>query len=171
MRLFIVLFSLLSLPVFADSGYNGFGFCYQSLGEAVTAAAKYTNGAGYCVNGNCRILSYVPATFKAQVIDGGQIREYSIPPCTANTFSTLPTGVMPSPWYGSDPGTVSACGGTVAGSGGISGSSGSVSGSVTIASLTPEQITQAFKDGQALGWGIAVSLVIAFSVVALKRAL
>lgn len=128
LRRFLILW-LFPLCAFAQqSGYNGYGSCYQTLGEAVTAAAKFTNGAGYCVAGNCRVLSYVPATFIAQIIDGTNIRQYSIPPCsTTTTFATLPSGVLPSPWYGTDPGTVSQCGGTTSTSGGISSSSGSTS--------------------------------------------
>lgn len=148
-RIFVT-FILCLLATGARAGYQGYGKCFDSLGEAVTSIAYVFNGA--CGSGSCRILSYVPVTGAAQVIVGGMITTYTISSCSA-AISPLDAGLVATPWYASDSGAVSACGSTVAASGGVSGSGG---GSAQLVgwSMTPE-------DGAAIGISVAGMFVLA----------
>lgn len=132
----IFIFSLL-ISSSAHAGYSFSGYCFASLSEAVTINAASYNGSGWCQTGSCRILSYVPATQQATVINGTGLIPLSIAPCD-NVTATLPSYMVPTPWYGSDPGTVSACGQTVSSGGGITGSSGGVL-SIPVFDLTLDQ--------------------------------
>lgn len=139
-RLLLLLVAFLSAPAFA--GYSATGNCYATLQEAASRAFYYYNASGQCASGDCRILSYVPTSGTAQVISNGQIKELVIPVCDV-VNATLPSYIQPSPWYGSDPGTVSACGSTVNTSGGIGGSSGGSSTATLVGwSMTADEGAQ-----------------------------
>lgn len=118
----LVFFLLVLLGPSALAGYQGYSSCYETLGEAVTKVAYIFTSQ--CGSGNCRILSYVPVTGQAQVIVGGSIQTFTVTSCASATVP-LDSGLVATPFYASDSGTVSACGATVSGSGGVSGSSGS----------------------------------------------
>lgn len=126
--------SLLGPSAFA--GYQGYSSCYATLGEAVTKVAYLFTSQ--CGSGNCRILSYVPVTGQAQVIVGGSIQTFTVTSCASATVP-LDGGLVATPFYASDTGTVSACGATVSGAGGVSGGSGG--GVATLAgwSMTAEE--------------------------------
>lgn len=158
------LFGLL-LAVFSSltfAGYAGNGQCYSTIQEAVSRAAYYKDGA--CTSGDCRILSFVPASGTAQVISQGSIIALSISPCDV-VDSTLPTYIQPSPWYGSDPGTVSACGSTVQTTGGVAGSGGG-SG---VSELVP--LSMSVADAQTLAASILGIWAIAFGFKSIYRIL
>jgi hypothetical protein len=161
-RLFLIVLFFLSGAV--QAGYSTNGSCYETIQEAVSRAAYYKNGI--CVSGDCRILSYVPTSSTAQVISQGVIVPLTITSCSV-VDSTLPAYIQPSPWFGSDPGTVSACGSTVNTNGGVSGTG---SGSSAVTELTPEQKTQNFKDGMDIGWLISGSMVAVWALMQLAKA-
>lgn len=149
--------AFLSLPVF--SGYSpGTSLCFAELGEAVTSRA-----GSLCVSGACRILSYSPSNAAAIVISGSTISTYSISPC-ANVNTVLPASSAPTPWYGTDPGTVSACGSIVQTSGGIAGSGGS-----GISELVP--FSMSVSDAQSIAVSILFIWAIAFAYKLLYRVL
>lgn len=162
-RILFILVAFLSAPAFA--GYSATANCYATLPEAASRAAYYYNGSGQCASGDCRILSYVPTSGTAQVISNGQILGLTIPACDV-VNSTLPSYIQPSPWYGSDPGTVSACGSTVQTNGGIAGSGSGSSGPVE---LLPFSISVA--DAQNVLVAILMLWAIAWIFKALSRAL
>lgn len=157
-KFLFVLVAFLSAPAFA--GYSATGYCYATLQEAASRAFYYYNGSGQCAAGDCRILSYVPTSGTAQVISNGQIKELVVPPCEV-VNATLPSYIQPSPWYGSDPGTVSACGSTVNTNGGITGSGGGPSTATLIGwSMTAEEGAQ-----------IGVAVVSLFALAAVFKVL
>jgi hypothetical protein len=162
-RLFFLLIAFLSAPVFA--GYGSAYNCYATLGEAASRTMYYFNGSGLCGSGQCRILSYVPVSGEVQLIADGYVRSLSVPPCDP-VDSVLPSFIQPSPWYGSDPGTVSACGSTVQTNGGISGSGSGSSGPVE---LLPLSISVA--DAQNVLVAILMLWAIAWIFKAISRAL
>lgn len=124
---------LLAVPSLASAGYSGAGYCYATLGEAVTKVAYAWTGQ--CSNGSCRLLSYVPVTGAAQVIVGGKIETFTIMACESAPVA-LESGLTSTPFYASDSGTVSACGSSVAGGGGLSG--GTSGASSEFARMCPE---------------------------------
>jgi hypothetical protein len=151
-RLFILLVAFLSAPVFA--GYSpGTASCFEELGAAVTSRA-----GSQCSSGGCRILSYSPSNAVATVISGSTVYSYTVSVCDS-VNSVLPSSAVITPWYGSDPGTVSACGSVVNTVGGVSGSS---SGVVQLAgwSMTADE-----------GALIGVSVVSLFAVAAVFKVL
>lgn len=145
------------------AGYSATGNCYATLSEAASRAAYYYNGSGQCASGDCRILSYVPTSGTVQVISNGQILGLTIPACDIAN-STLPSYIQPSPWYGSDPGTVSACGSTVQTTGGIAGSGGS-----GVSELVP--FSMSLADAQSLAASILGIWAIAFVFKSVYRIL
>lgn len=155
-RCLFLFVACLSFPVFA--GYSGNGQCFATIQEAVSRVAYYHNGI--CTTGDCRILSYVPTSGTAQVISQASILALSVSPCEAPD-SVLPAYILPTPWYGSDPGTVSACGSTVNTTGGVSGGS-AAGGAVQLAgwSMTPEEGAQ-----------IGVAVVSLFALAAVFKVL
>lgn len=164
MRVFLGLI-LCAISSFSFAGYSATGNCYATLSEAASRAAYYYNASGQCASGDCRILSYVPTSGTAQVISNGQIRELVVPVCEV-VNATLPSYIQPSPWYGSDPGTVSACGSTVNTNGGISGSGSGASGPVE---LLPFSIS--LLDAQTLVVSILMLWAVAWIFKAITRAL
>lgn len=130
-RWFVAL--LLALPSLAFAGYSGQGYCYGTLGEAVTKVAYAWTGQ--CANGSCRLLSYVPVTGAAQVIVGGKIETFTIMACESAPVA-LESGLTATPFYASDSGTVSACGSSVSGAGGVSG--GGAATTSELARMCPE---------------------------------
>ncbi|MDX9943768.1 MAG: hypothetical protein RBS35_03130 [Azonexus sp.] len=72
---------------------------------------------------------------------------------------------QPSPWYGSDPGTVSACGSTVQTTGGVAGSGGG-SG---VSELVP--LSMSVADAQTLAASILGIWAIAFGFKSIYRIL
>ena len=142
-----------------QAGYSpGTALCFAELGEAVTSRAGSS-----CSSGSCRLLSYSPSNGAAIVIVGSSISTYSIAPC-ATVNASLSSGVVSTPWYGSDPGTVSSCGSTVNASGGISGSG---SGYVE---MTPEQKAENYQDGLDLGWKLSASILAVWGLMQIGRA-
>lgn len=126
--------SLLGPSAFA--GYQGYSSCYATLGEAVTKVAYlYT---GQCATGSCRILSYVPVSGQAQVIVGGSIQSFTVTPCSSAPVP-LDSGLVATPFYASDSGTVSACGATVSGAGGVSGGTGGGTATLSGWSMSAEE--------------------------------
>lgn len=154
------------------TGFDGSGGrCFATIEEAVTSSAYYVQW-GRCGGGTCRILSYTPTSGSAQVINGSELFTLTISSCgTVN--QTLPSGLYATPWFGSDPGVVSACGATVSPTGGLTGTgTGTGTGSGTVATaLTPEQALERYNDGVALGWGVALATVAAFGVAVLGKAI
>lgn len=147
----LVFFLLVLLGPSAFAGYQGYSSCYETLGEAVTKVAYLFTSQ--CGSGNCRILSYVPVTGQAQVIVGGSIQTFTVTSC-ASLPVPLDSGLVATPFYASDSGTVSACGATVSGAGGVSGGSGG--GVVTLSgwSMSPEE-------GAMIGVAVATLLALA----------
>lgn len=141
----LAFFALSLLGPSAFAGYQGYSNCYATLGEAVTKVAYLFTSQ--CGSGNCRILSYVPVTGQAQVIVGGSIQTFTVTSCAADPVP-LDGGLVATPFYASDSGTVSACGATVSGSGGVSGGSGG--GAATLAGWSMSS-----EDGALLGVAIA----------------
>lgn len=153
------------------SGFDGTGGrCFATIEEAVTSAAYYLNW-GRCGTGTCRILSYTPTSGSAQVINGAELFTLTVSTCGV-VNQTLPTGLYSTPWFGSDPGVVSACGSTVSPGGGLTGT-GTTSGTTTgttVTQLTPEQALERYNDGVSLGWGVALATIAAFGVAVLGKA-
>lgn len=143
----------------AQAGYSpGNSSCFAELGEAITSRA-----GSACSSGSCRLLSYSPSNAAAVVIIGAGLANYSISPCeTIN--AVLPSGSVSTPWYGSDPGTVSSCGSTVNTNGGLSGSG---SGYVD---MTPAQKSENYADGLQLGWSIASAVLAVWGLMMIGRA-
>lgn len=152
------------------AGYQGIGGCFDTLSEAATTyAVAWT---GQCGNGGCRILSYTPVSGAAQVIVGGKIETYTITVCSAPPV-VLPSGQLPTPWYASDTGTVSACGSTVGTSGGVSGGGGggTVSGVVRLYEPTDEEKRASFEDGATAGGFIFAACAVVYAIVLIRRGL
>lgn len=148
-------------------GYASQHNCFATIEEAASMEAYRWNGAGNCAAGQCRILSYVPTSGATSVLSNNSVLALTVPRCTG-AFSTLPSFITPSPWFGSDPGVVSACGNTVSPTGGLVPTGTNTGTSVT--ALTPEQALDRYKDGMSLGWGVAASLVAVWGVAMIGKA-
>lgn len=164
----VALFFIVSGSARAD-GYSAQGSCFGTIEEAVSMEAYYWNGSRSCTAGQCRILSYTPISGATAVMVGNYVLSFTIPRCTSS-LSTLPSTTTPTPWFGSDPGVVSACGNTVSPTGGLqpSGTTGTSGQSVT--SLTPEQALERYNDGVTLGWGVAAAVAAAWAVAMIGKA-
>lgn len=149
-----LLFAVLVLASGAAQAGYGYGvYCWGTLNEAVAVYAKVNWNAT-----SIRILSYTPTTGNVQVVFNNNISAMSILPCDlVNTTDMY--GATPTPWYGSDPGTVSACGSPVSPAGGVTGSGGA-----SVAPLTEEQKTALFNDGKEIGWGLSLIAIVAFVI-------
>lgn len=135
-RVFVAL-ALLG-PAVANAGYGFDPHCWATLSEAAGAYVKVF----WSSTGGGRILSYTPVSGYTQVIVNNSVGGFTIRQCeTVNTNDLF--GGSPMPWYGSDPGTVSACGSQVQTQGGVSGS-GSSGGVMSLAgwSMTAEEGVQ-----------------------------
>jgi len=137
-------------PALAQAGYGYGGYCWATLSEAVGVYAQTHWGTS-----QGRILSYTPVSGAVQVIWNNQISAMAIVPCDPVITTDL-FGASPMPWYGSDPGTVSACGSTVQTVGGVAGSGGGGSASLAGWSMTAEE-------GARLG--VAIAGVFALAAV------
>lgn len=140
-RVFVAL-ALLG-PAVANAGYGFDPHCWATLSEAAGAYVKVF----WSSTGGGRILSYTPVSGYTQVIVNNSVGGFTIRQCeTVNTNDLF--GGSPMPWYGSDPGTVSACGSEVQSQGGVVGSGG-----VGFASLAGWTMTS--DEGAQLGIAIA----------------
>lgn len=167
-RLVLVVLFLITGAARAD-GYASQHNCFATIEEAASMEAYRWNGSGNCANGQCRILSYVPTSGATSVMSNNSVLALTVPRCTGS-FSTLPSFITPSPWFGSDPGVVSACGNTVSPTGGLVPTSSNTTSSTSVVALTPEQALERYKDGVQLGWGVALAIVVAWALAVLGKA-